>query len=218
MAKETIKDRVIQAAHSDPFLSIEEIAALVDTTPRYVRTILSEARLSLMQLRKKYARSIEKQLDPTRHNKSIIEVDPQLRINKITDATLAKLLEQDAKQELLQVSQLQVINQRLVYLELVTYGQLSLGVDKGSLRQMLFGSKQAARLQQKRSWAEVVLDQPQLATLIATKADQPLLKLGYLLYEDQRPVAVEMQWLDPQGIMLTNKTGIFEIADELVSR
>ena len=44
MAKETIKDRVLQTAQKDPFLTIEEIAQSVNTTPRYVRTILSKQR------------------------------------------------------------------------------------------------------------------------------------------------------------------------------
>ena len=62
MADQTIKARVIKVVQSDPFLSIEEIAAQVRTTPRYVRTILSEANLSLTQMRKQYAKHMEHQL------------------------------------------------------------------------------------------------------------------------------------------------------------
>lgn len=60
---ETKKDFIIRLAKKDPFLKIEEIAQLVVTTPRYVRTILSEANLSLMNLREEYARKLGKGTD-----------------------------------------------------------------------------------------------------------------------------------------------------------
>ena len=60
---ETKKDFIIRLAKKDPFLKIEEIAQLVETTPRYVRTILSEANLSLMNLREEYARKLGKTTD-----------------------------------------------------------------------------------------------------------------------------------------------------------
>ena len=57
---ETKKEYIIGLAKKDPFLKIEEIAELAQTTQRYVRTILSEASLSLMNLREEYARKMEK--------------------------------------------------------------------------------------------------------------------------------------------------------------
>lgn len=58
---ETKKEFIIRVAKNDPFLKIEEIADQAKTTQRYVRTILSEANLSLMNLREEYARKMEKQ-------------------------------------------------------------------------------------------------------------------------------------------------------------
>lgn len=58
----TKKEQIINYAQSDPFLKISDIAEYVQTTPRYVRTILSEANISLMKLREKYARNMEKRL------------------------------------------------------------------------------------------------------------------------------------------------------------
>lgn len=58
----TKKEQIINFAQSDPFLKISDIAEYVQTTPRYVRTILSEANISLMKLREKYARNMEKRL------------------------------------------------------------------------------------------------------------------------------------------------------------
>ncbi|AZR73696.1 hypothetical protein BBF96_10060 [Anoxybacter fermentans] len=57
---ETKKEFIIRVAKEDPFLKIEEIAEMAGTTPHYVRTILSDANLSLMNLRKEYARRMEK--------------------------------------------------------------------------------------------------------------------------------------------------------------
>ncbi len=58
----TKKEQIINYAQNDPFLKISDIAEYVQTTPRYVRTILSEANISLMKLREKYARSMERRL------------------------------------------------------------------------------------------------------------------------------------------------------------
>lgn len=51
----TKKERVAYIAKKDPFLKVERIAQLAETTPHYVRTVLSEANLSLTRLRKEYA-------------------------------------------------------------------------------------------------------------------------------------------------------------------
>lgn len=55
---ETKKQQVLQVAQQDPFLTVAEIAAVVSTTPKYVRTILSEAGISLAALRKTYAKHV----------------------------------------------------------------------------------------------------------------------------------------------------------------
>lgn len=52
----TKKERVIYLAQEDPFLKVEKIAQLAETTSHYVRTVLSEANLSLTKLREDYAR------------------------------------------------------------------------------------------------------------------------------------------------------------------
>ena len=55
----TKKERVIYLAKQDPFLKVEKIAQLAETTSHYVRTVLSEADLSLTKLRENYARKNE---------------------------------------------------------------------------------------------------------------------------------------------------------------
>src|SRR5690625_2256293 len=51
----TKKTRLLTLARRYPFLSVDEIAERVGTTPRYVRTSLSEAGLSLLALRRQQA-------------------------------------------------------------------------------------------------------------------------------------------------------------------
>ena len=102
MEQETIKSKVLRVARQDPFLSIEEIANQVETTPRYVRTILSESQVSLMQLRKEYAKRLEQQLQPSHGLTTVTrEYEPQLKIDKVVDSEMAKLLDCPAEQELL---------------------------------------------------------------------------------------------------------------------
>ncbi|MFP4017153.1 MAG: hypothetical protein ACLFUI_08990 [Halanaerobiales bacterium] len=55
----TKKEIILENAYRDPFLKIDDLAKRADTTSRYVRTILSESNVSLMGLRKEYARKIE---------------------------------------------------------------------------------------------------------------------------------------------------------------
>ncbi|MFW5981425.1 MAG: hypothetical protein ACOCRU_02485 [bacterium] len=55
----TKKEIILETAYNDPFLKIEDISRIANTTSSYVRTILSDANLSLMELRKNYVRKIE---------------------------------------------------------------------------------------------------------------------------------------------------------------
>jgi hypothetical protein len=75
----TKKEVILEYAQSDPFLKIDDIAKYADTTPRYVRTILSEANISLMNLRKEYARRMEKRN---------INIDNKLFISQLLNSYL----------------------------------------------------------------------------------------------------------------------------------
>ena len=56
------KARVLCLARSDPFLTVEEIARAVGTTSRYVRTSLSEAGLTLTELRRRFVEDLRQRL------------------------------------------------------------------------------------------------------------------------------------------------------------
>ena len=60
------KEQVLHLARYDPFLRIEEIARRVGTTAPYVRTVLSESRVLLGELRRAYARDMERRLTERR--------------------------------------------------------------------------------------------------------------------------------------------------------
>ncbi len=82
--EQTKKEQIINLAQNDPFLKISDIASYVKTTPRYVRTILSEANISLMKLRKRYARSMERRLrvQDEERQKSLLFLKDEERITK----------------------------------------------------------------------------------------------------------------------------------------
>ncbi len=213
MAKETIKSRVIQTVQGDPFLSIDEIAQKVATTPRYVRTILSEAGLSLLQLRKDYAKSMEKQLGPKKLSTQIKQVDPDLKFTQITDAVIAKILNQPSSTKLMQISRKERLNQIQIYKELITYLEIKLTSVDGPLTDFLLFDR-GLRLEQGHSWIEVHANQPSLSNLLDSLENQPLMKISTVLLIQKKPIALKIRWLPTKGILLRTNTGNFEIAAE----
>ncbi|HOB09382.1 MAG: hypothetical protein WAP20_08395 [Limnochordia bacterium] len=216
MADQTIKARVIKVVQSDPFLSIEEIAAQVRTTPRYVRTILSEANLSLTQMRKQYAKHMEHQLYQRRRQAPVQVIDPHIRLVKTKDPAIAELLGLDPESELLCVSKLHHLDNTPCFCQLTTCLEIEVGVDDlgGPLRHVLTSAKTVKQIQLRQSWVEVAADQPAISRLLLHRDDQPLLKLSYLLADGERPIAVETMWLPTEGILLRSRGGTIEIAGE----
>ncbi len=218
MAKETIKAKVIAMVKNDPFLTIEEIATDAETTPRYVRTILSEAQLSLLELRKRYAKSMEQQLNFTRKDAPVKDYDPHLKLEKVRSLEIASLLNQEEDFELLRISKLQYLQRIPAFCELTTYLDIELRLEAmaGSLRELLLAKTGIKKIDLKQSWVEVVIDNSNLSILLTKQVNQPLLKLSYLLASDEKPIAVETQWLPTEGILLRNAGGSFEISAEIL--
>lgn len=110
------KERILQLARRDPFLKIEEIATRVETTAPYVRTILSQGRVSLMKLRREYARDWRRRLmdPPPTSGAAAPHLEewvcagalhpPEVYVERIVSAELASLLEVESDKGLLQVS------------------------------------------------------------------------------------------------------------------
>lgn len=57
------KEIIIQEAKAHPFKTIHEIAEKANTTGSYVRTVLSEAGISLTQMRKEKYFELRRKLD-----------------------------------------------------------------------------------------------------------------------------------------------------------
>ena len=144
----TKKEQIINFAQSDPFLKISDIAKHVGTTPRYVRTILSEADISLMKLRKKYAKNMEERLKSSEYqdlqakvslkqeyNNSNIETG-NIQIKPIEEGKeFSELKRIQPDDELVKIFQVQTIDGNPYCLhELITY--MDKDVNKERLRNL----------------------------------------------------------------------------------
>lgn len=152
--QETKKSLVVDQARRDPFLTVEEIAASVGTTPRYVRTVLSEARLSLAQLRKAYARQMERVAPQGSHGRradwtplslydsleieGIVAIPGEIAVRKGEDPVAAAYLGLEPHSPLLLAARcLHVDGKPLLYNTVATVRDFSLRPDPGTPAQPL---------------------------------------------------------------------------------
>ncbi len=118
------KAKVLRLARTDPFLSVDEIARAVGTTSRYVRTSLSEAGLTLTELRRRFARDLRRRMSaadssddgvavrtrlarpPTEPHRRVPSSpsETRLRVAQRIDADLAALLGEAPEAPLLEIS------------------------------------------------------------------------------------------------------------------
>ena len=139
----TKKEQIINFAQSDPFLKISDIAENVQTTPRYVRTILSEANISLMKLREKYARNMEKRLKNNTDEELQAKVSlkkeysyNQLKVGEIKTETIEENKYLDIKKineddELINIYQVKFIDENPYILhKLITYMENDVNRDR----------------------------------------------------------------------------------------
>ncbi|HHV93625.1 MAG TPA: UTRA domain-containing protein [Firmicutes bacterium] len=202
----TKKEKILNIARQDPFLKVEEIAAKVDTTPRYVRTILSEAGVSLMQLRRSYARRMEERLGidaGVRANRQEgfavrsgrgLDVN-EIRVCKVKHPEWAKRLRVPDGEPLLMVTRVQVMDGEPVFLsQVVTTGEVSLSEESlhkgGPLRELLGLTQPEATEFQERS-LEVEPADSDTATHLGIAQGEPVLRSGRLIVTQGQPVGLE---------------------------
>lgn len=145
--EQTKKEQIINLAQNDPFLKISDIAAYVKTTPRYVRTILSEANISLMKLRKRYARSMERQLRLQEEERkeahlSMVDGADYLHRGEMEMQLVQNNLEQDiAGESLYRISQVSFFQERPYSLHEIIVGEAYLEkeclADRDTIYQLL---------------------------------------------------------------------------------
>jgi hypothetical protein len=207
-AAKTKKDKILNIARQDPFLKVEEIAAKVGTTPRYVRTILSEAKISLMQLRRSYARRMEERLgiDAGSEGRGAagapavvrgirgLDVN-EIRVCKVKQPEWAKQLRVPDDESLLMVTRVRATDGEPVFVnQVVTTGDLSLS--EGSLHQgnplrELLGLVHPEATEFRERVLEVEPADPDIAANLHLSPGEPVLRLGRLIVTVGQPVGLE---------------------------
>lgn len=202
---------MLELARRDPFLKIEEIAVHAETTPRYVRTILSEAKVSLMELRKNYARSMQRRLnvDVTVRNQGLTDALADsgravslnhLGVEKTIDPDLAQILHCTPDTPLLVVSRVRLVDGQPFFVnQVVTQRDLTVGADlmavEKPLRQVL-GLDLPGRTTFVDRSVEVRPADDSLASHLGLAPGCPVMQSGNVIVTDGERVGIEFNYFD----------------------
>lgn len=228
------KDEVVRLAIADPFMSVDEIAVQVNTTPRYVRTILSEAGLSLLALRRRYARQMEQRLGldirVPRGGQGLVSAltaaanrleTRGIRVAQVSNPELAAWLEVPPNTPLLEISRVRVVNGRPLYVnQIVTSRHVTVDeailTSNSPLREAL-GLNSGGRA----SWAERTLDvvpaTAYLAESLHVTEGAPILRSGNVIRVGHVRVGIEFNYFDASRIRLVLE-GVPDYALRIVER
>lgn len=209
----TKKEQIVHMAQSDPFLKVEEIAKMVETTPRYVRTILSEAKVSLTHLRRSYARKMEKKLginvtvDTPNDGLTDVLIQAGNHVNgagiavyKMVDPESADLLGVNPREPLLKVARGKMVNGKPFYItEVITHLDLMVNemalAGEVPLRTILGLEKEGATYFKQRSF-QVVQADAMTAVTLGVEVGSPVVKAGNLIETEGRIVGLEYNIFD----------------------
>lgn len=208
---ETKKDLILALARRDPFLKIDEIAREASTTARYVRTILSEAKLSLMELRKQYARTMQRRLgvdvvvpDPSRGLTQALTSSGrhvgvnQLGVVRTMNSEVARTLGVSPDTPLLMLTRLRLVDDQPFFVnQIVTNQGLTVDADVMESEQPLrkaLGLEIPGRTRFVDRSIEVVPADESLAQSLGLEPGEPLLKSGNLILTDGEPVGIEYNY------------------------
>lgn len=201
----SVKESIIQAAQSDPFLSVEEIAKQVGTTQQYVRTILSESGLSLTKMRRAYVKKMERQLGMKEGEQVQLPPGGRLEIRQIEAPQLAQLLGADKGAPLFQASRFMRLGdgpkEIQGFVQLVTFLPLTIQPEYTQLIELLPDGIDAPV--RTRQWAVVIPPPEALREAWALDKHELLFRLGTLWSNKAGPVAVEFHWVPAEGCALT---------------
>lgn len=197
---QSIKGQVIALARRDPFLTVKDLAQEAGTTTRYVRTILSEVGLSLNEMRKEYAKRLERGIG-AEHKTEPPRVEQELRITKVAGEKISPQVESWLELELFQASVLQTSGPLLSYVQLITPQRLTVQTGYVGLRELL-PAFSLGDLETGRQKAEVVQAPEALAQVLGLPKFSQVLKLTTLLHKAGEPVALEVRWLGLDGLIL----------------
>ncbi len=216
MEELTKKEQIINFARHDPFLKISDIAKNVETTPRYVRTILSEANISLMELREKYARNMEQRLAGKESNLQkatvrLLKGDGEVNaseviMRKIADIDCKELVKTHPDEELYKITQKKLVNNKPYSLqEIITY--LSSDINQERISNLdslyeLFGSKGVDGFKFRSNVVQVEKFNPLIANKLGLNNDDPIIKSQRVILIDKMPIGLENFYFDANSIQL----------------
>ncbi len=212
----TKKEQIINFARHDPFLKISDIAKNVETTPRYVRTILSEADISLMKLRKKYAKNMEQRLAGKESNlqkatvrllKEKGEVETgQIILQKLHDFDCSELARTNPHEELYKIFQKKLIDSQPYGLqEIITYLDYEINQERianlDSLYE-LFSDKGVDTFKFRSNVMQVERANGLLASHLNLAKGAPIIKSQRVILIDKLPIGIENYYFDANSVEL----------------
>lgn len=194
----SVKEQITKAALQDPFLTVDELARQVGTTAPYVRTVLSEADLSLNKLRREYAKKLEYRLG-LQPETAEFEVHQKLQVVKTSGNVWVDFPWWHGL-ELFQVGAMDKKQGCLAYTQLITTHPLTIGQDYKTLRDLLPLGQ--GELEVKEQRVEIVLGPHELLHALDLPEKSQVLRLSTFLHNLGEVVAVEVLWLPLTGLVL----------------
>lgn len=198
--EQSIKGQVIALALADPFLTVKDLASQAGTTTPYVRTILSEADLSLNDLRRSYARRLEQDYVKVQ-SKDNYPVHEKLTIIRMPGSKAAPNIPEWANLELFQAGKMLKLAPPICYMQLITPEELTLTVDCNNLRKLLPLPRQKA-LEVSGQKAEILPAPVNIAEILDLPKKGQSVKLTTFLTAQNLPVALEIKWFALEGLIL----------------
>ncbi|HKM43677.1 MAG TPA: UTRA domain-containing protein [Limnochordia bacterium] len=199
----SIKAKVIALAQSDPYLTVKDLAREAGTTTRYVRTILSEADLSLHEMRRLYARRLERDGRRSTGPREILDVQTELTIKKVAGSQLSPSVACWTDLELFLASRLHKRNALLCYDQLITPRELLFGADDdGDCLRKLLPRNCQEQLEIRSQEAQILPAPQELGQALGLSKGEQVLRLTTFLTTQEEPVALEIRWLGLHGLVL----------------
>ncbi len=214
----TKKEIILENAQKDPFLKIEDLAKLADTTSRYVRTILSEGNISLMGLRKQYARSMEN-IYKNAVDKLLFNYLQQTTLARLTDTLSLSELLFNSPQEFNDLpgniwedyyyqSYLHQIKEKpwcvsTVFLDKDLYGLNGGSLSESELILELSNKLETVDLELSDIELEIELSTNQLARVLDVALLSPLFRVKQTIKQDARITALMLVYFNSKQITLS---------------
>lgn len=210
------KARVLCLARSDPFLTVEEIARAVGTTSRYVRTSLSEAGLTLTELRRRFVEDLRQRLREEfgadrPGSKPAVETR-RLRVAQRVDADLAALLGVAPDTPLLEISRVRLKDGEPLYVnQLVTTRHVTVTEELLSagdpLHQILAQPGQSGELAIVKRTVDIEPASEYIAESLRVEAGHPILRSSALIATSKGvAAAVEISYFDALRVRVELET------------